>query len=183
MKPKLGRNLALRYLFTTMAWMMLFYAGLYQPWSPQSLPGQWLTNYLEFIAAVSASALRLLGEPVSLNGAVVSGRFSYSVVVDCAALDVHALFLGAVLAFPSSWRSRAVGLMGGTLTIFAINIARLVVLYYAGLESLSLFKTLHEEVLVLVIVGLVCGLFLLWARWAIRTAAAPSIATAAGSAT
>jgi exosortase/archaeosortase family protein len=175
--------MAIRYVFTTMAWMALFYAVLYQPWPRQSLPGKWLGNYLELIAAASASSLELLGENVSLNGAIVSGRFSYSVVVDCAALDVQAFFVAAVLAFPSGLRSRVAGLVGGTLTIFTVNIVRLVVLYYAGLESLSLFKTLHEEVFVLLVVGLVCGVFLLWARWAIRSATGIPPQTATGTVT
>ncbi len=47
-----------------------------------------------------------------------------------------------------------------------INTACLVTLYYAGAHSSSPFKTLHEEVFVLVIVALVCGMFLAWATWA-----------------
>jgi len=39
-------------------------------------------------------------------------------------------------------------------------------LYFAGARSLRLFQVLHEEVLVLLVILCVCGLFAVWARWA-----------------
>lgn len=157
---------AVVYLLTTAALMMALYALAYHAWDATSLGGKLLLAYLEAVAQVSAASLRLMGEKVTLVDTTVSGRFAYVVVVDCAALDVQALFAAAVLAFPSPWRTRLAGLVCGMAAIFSINITRLIVLYYAGASSLDLFNTLHEEVFVLVIVALVCGLFLGWARWA-----------------
>ncbi len=157
---------AITYLVTTAGLMVALYALAYHSWDATSFAGRVLVAYLEAVAQVSAASLRLLGESVTTNDATVSGRFSYVVVVDCAALDVQALFVAAVLAFPSPWRTRLLGVVGGVAAIFAINITRLVGLYYAGASSLDLFHTLHQEVFVLAIVLLVCGLFLVWARWA-----------------
>lgn len=160
------KRAAIRYVLTLGAILLVLYALVYHSWGPESFASEWLTSYLGLVANVSASVLRLLGEQVSLHGTSVSGRFSYVVVVDCAALDVQAMFTAAVLAFPARWVARLIGLASGLAAIFVINTARLVTLYYAGSYSSSLFKTLHEEVFVLVIVALVCGMFLLWATWA-----------------
>lgn len=165
------RRRAIRYVLTMGALMAGLYGIAYQSWSPDGFMGRQLIAYLETVAGLSGVVLRLLGEPVTVQNSVVSGNFSYVVVVDCAALDVQALFAAAVLAFPSRWTTRLIGLVLGLFAIFVINIARLVALYYAGSKSLDLFKTLHEEVFVLVIVGLVCGLFLAWARWAAQATA------------
>lgn len=165
------RRRAIRYVLTMGALMAGLYGIAYQSWSPDGFMGKQLISYLESIAELSGVVLRLLGESVTVQNSVVSGNFSYVVVVDCAALDVQALFAAAVLAFPSRWTTRLIGLVTGLFAIFVINIARLVALYYAGSKSLDLFKTLHEEVFVLVIVGLVCGLFLAWARWAAQATA------------
>lgn len=154
------------YLVTTAGLMVALYALAYHSWEASSFAGQLLLAYLEAVAQVSAASLRLFGESITINDATVSGRFSYVVVVDCAALDVQALFVAAVLAFPSPWRARLMGVVGGVAAIFALNTTRLVLLYYAGASSLDLFHTLHQEVFVLAIVLLVCGLFLVWARWA-----------------
>lgn len=177
------RRRALRYVLTMGALMAGLYGIAYQSWSPNAFMGQRLIGYLETVAQLSGVVLRVLGEPVTVQNSVVSGTFSYVVVVDCAALDVQALFAAAVLAFPSRWTTRLIGLVAGLSAIFVINIMRLVALYYAGSRSLDLFKTLHEEVFVLVIVGLVCGLFLAWARWAAQATAdaelAPTLSKAA----
>lgn len=157
---------ALRYMLTTGGLMVALYALAYNSWDANSGIGRGFLAYLETVAQLSAITLRALGEQITVAGTTVSGRFSYVVVVDCAALDVQALFVAAVVAFPSPWRTRLIGLVGGITAIFTLNILRLVVLYYAGATSLDLFNTLHEEVFVLLIVALVCGIFLAWARWA-----------------
>jgi exosortase/archaeosortase family protein len=163
-----GGPSALRYVLTTSALMIAIYALVYGTYSPSSLPGVALTQYLNGTAQGSAWVLRLLGETVELRGATVSGRFSYVVVLDCAALDAKALLSAAILAFPAPWWTRGVGIVCGWAAIYLVNVARLVVLYFAGARSMELFHVLHEEVLVFVIIGLVCGVFLVWARWAKR---------------
>jgi hypothetical protein len=41
------------------------------------------------------------------------------IVLDCSAVDAQALFVGAVLAFPATWRRRAIGAAAGLLALFA----------------------------------------------------------------
>jgi exosortase/archaeosortase family protein len=155
-----------RFLAGTLLLMLLFYAVLYQPYAEDSLPARCLVSYLELVARGSALWLGWLGEVVSVEGTTVGGRFPFVVVLDCAALDAQALFAAAVLAFPARLGDKLLGLGAGLLAIASINIARLVLLYFAGTHSLRLFQVLHEEVLVLLIILTVCGLFAAWARWA-----------------
>jgi len=165
-----------RFLGGTLLLMLVFYAALYQPYAADSLPGRCLVRYLELVAHGSALWLGWLGEVVSVEGTTVDGRFPFVVVLDCAALDAQALFAAAVLAFPARLGDKLLGLAAGLLAIAGINIARLVLLYFAGTRSLRLFQVLHEEVLVLLIILIVCGLFAAWARWAReRVAPAPAI--------
>jgi exosortase/archaeosortase family protein len=159
-----------RYLIVTVILMAGFYALLYHPHEAESWPGQALYAYLRMTAEVSARILRWVGEDAVAHDTQVFGRFPYVVVLDCAALDAQALYAAAVLAFPARPWLRAVGVVYGLLAIFGINIARLVILYFAGAASPELFHTLHEEVLVFVVIALVCLLFLTWA-WAARRAA------------
>jgi exosortase/archaeosortase family protein len=166
------------YLVLTVTLMLGFYSVLYQPYDPLSWPGTWLLAYLEVSARSSAALLTLFGESVSLSGTQVLGRFPFVVVLDCAALDAQALFAAAVLAFPVQAWKRVAGLLGGLVLIFGINTLRLVALYFAGVRSLDLFHTLHEEVFVFVIIACVCLLFFGWARWARGAAAISEVGAA-----
>ena len=159
--------------------MALFYAVLYHPYSTESLPGRALGAYLQFVAAGSAALLRWFGEDISVQGTTVLGRFPYVVVLDCAALDAQALFAAAVLAFPVSLRDKLIGLVGGLCAIWCINVARLGLLYFAGANSLHLFQVLHEEVMVMLVIVSVCGLFVAWARWAHARTSLPAAASVA----
>ena len=172
--PLRSRTTAGRFLLLTLLLMVAFYSALYQPYSEQSLPGRLLVAHLELVARASGGVLQLLGEPVSVQGTSVSGRFPYLVVLDCAALDAQALFAAAVLAFPVRLRPKLLGLAGGLVLIALLNVGRLVLLYFAGVHSERLFQVLHEEVMVLLIILAVCGLFVSWARWALRQTPQPS---------
>jgi exosortase/archaeosortase family protein len=153
------------YVLVTAALMFGLYAALYQPYSADSAPGRVLHWYLTKLASLSSVCLNLGGEDTQAEGNTVFGRFPFSVVLDCAALDAQALFTAAVVAFPAPIWKRAVGLGLGLIGVFLLNLARLVALYFAGASSLDLFHWLHEEVFVLVIIALVCGMFAVWARW------------------
>jgi len=146
--------------------MVAFYAVLYHPYSEESVAGRLLAAYLELVARASAGVLGLLGEVVSLQGTTVVGRFPFTVVLDCGALDAQALFAAAVLAFPTAISRKLIGLAGGLSVIGLINVGRLILLYFAGAHSLRLFHVLHEEVMVLFVIASVCGMFLSWAWWA-----------------
>jgi exosortase/archaeosortase family protein len=161
-----GKGDPRRFLFWTLLLMLVFYAALYHPYAEASLPGRFLIAYLRFVAIGSATLLGWLGESVSVEQTTVLGRFPFVVVLDCAALDAQALFAAAVLAFPACPRLKLVGLVGGVAAIWLLNVLRLVLLYFAGVRSVELFQVLHEEVLVLLIIACVCGLFVAWARWA-----------------
>jgi exosortase/archaeosortase family protein len=157
---------SLRYVASLALVMLGFYALIYAPHEGVGAAASVLEFYLEATALASAALLRVFGELVQLDGTQVSGRFSFVVVLDCAALDAQALFAASVLAYPAPWWARVVGVCVGAFGIFLLNVARLVGLYFAGAHSLELFHLLHEEVLVFVLVALVCGGFLLWLRWA-----------------
>ena len=86
------------------------------------------------------------------HGDLIDGRFSMRIVLDCAALDAHALLAAAVLTFPARWRQRIAGVVAGALVVAAVNIARIGVLYFVGVRWPSAFPVLHEEVLQIAII-------------------------------
>jgi exosortase/archaeosortase family protein len=101
-------------------------------------------------------------------GTLIVGRFSLRIVLDCAALDAHALLAAAVLAFPVAWRRRIAGVVAGTPIVGAINVIRIVILYVAGVRWPDAFHVLHEEVLQLLIIVSTFLVFAAWIVWARR---------------
>jgi exosortase/archaeosortase family protein len=154
------------YLVRAAGLMAVFYALLYFPYPPGSLPLRAFAWYLHHIALAAGAIARLFDGSVTVADDLVQGRFSLRIVLDCAALDAHALFAAAVLAFPAPWSRRAAGVVAGTVLIALVNLARIVALYVAGLRWPASFHLLHEEVLQMAIILATFVAFAGWILWA-----------------
>ena len=168
-----SRNQALRFIVLAAAIGCVAYTALYFPYPPGSLPVRVLTWYLRLVARAAAAGASLFDHSAVALGDVVQGSYSVKIVLDCAALDAHALYGAAVLAFPARWSARAWGLLLGTALLAVVNVGRIVLLYVAGIRWPAAFHVLHEEILQLAIVLAAFFAFLAWILWVQRTSRSP----------
>jgi exosortase H (IPTLxxWG-CTERM-specific) len=125
------------------------------------------------VARVSAGALRLLGEPVTVEGTTIrSSLFSVQIENGCNGVETALLFGSAVLAFPAPWRRRIAGLVLGFAAIQLVNLVRVVSLFWIGAHRPALFSSSHTVLWQSIVV--LCGvlLFLAWATREQRVRAA-----------
>jgi len=120
------------------------------------------------LARITAGILNLLGHPTVVTGTTVSSEvFGITVVTACTGLFTTGLFLMAVIAFPTGWTSRLIGVGLGVGGIFLLNVVRLVSLYYIGVHLPRLLDPAHQLVWQSVLIVFAVALWLLWAgRWA-----------------
>jgi exosortase/archaeosortase family protein len=120
-------------------------------------------------AALVARIGHLLGmEAVQEPGSLVrfgdeSDGFRFFVSNECTALAVAVTYLVAVVAYPTHWRARLWGLAIGLPALYALNIARLLLLGLVGLHAREHFDAAHAywwQAL------FVTGVGLLWFAWA-----------------
>ena len=117
-------------------------------------------------AASAAQTLNALGASVVNTGTVVgSSSFAYDVVAECTAIGPIILFAGAVLAYPATWRSRAIGIGMGVVLLSAINLVRLVSLFYIGAYFPNYLPMAHYLVWQ---AAIIIFAILLWLWWADR---------------
>jgi exosortase H (IPTLxxWG-CTERM-specific) len=120
--------------------------------------------FTSVVARASGGILNLLSENVTVEGTEIrSPAFSVDVENGCNGLETALLLAAAVLAFPATWRSRAVGLLVGFAGIQVINLVRVVSLFWIGRHRPSLFSTAHTVIWQSVVVLAGVCLFLLWA--------------------
>lgn len=115
-------------------------------------------------AVVTSGVLNLLGnETVSRGTEILSKEFGISVVTACTGLFVAGLFLAAVVAFPTSWRARLVGVAVGIVALFVVNVVRLASLYYIGRYWRSALEPAHQLVWQSLVIAIAVVLWLVWA--------------------
>ncbi len=91
----------------------------------------------------------------------------------CEGVDALFLLMAAFLVAPLPGRARALGLLCGVALLYAINQARILLLFYVFRRDPALFATLHGTVTPIVVVLLLAAYFHAWLhRHAARTAAA-----------
>jgi exosortase/archaeosortase family protein len=168
-----GRRFALRYAAISSV-LFTFYCFPYEQMGISERP---FVTYLNLYARLVGSTLSVLGESVVVSDSHIHGRFPLQMVRNCDAIEVMILFSGAVLAIDASWVRRSVALLAGLLAIVAMNVARIVGLFYVGVHAQDAFATMHEEVFPLVLVACAaCLLVVVLGRLATRRGAAAGVA-------
>lgn len=154
---------------------LMLVAGLF---SLELLPAVQKTVVLPFtsvIATVSAALMRLFDDQVLAFGKVLwdqGSGFSVSIEPGCNGVEASIILIAAMLAFPSSWTSKVIGILVGMLTVQSLNLLRIVTLFYLGQWSRTLFEWAHLYVWQALIVLDVLLVFLVWLRWQARPSAA-----------
>jgi exosortase/archaeosortase family protein len=134
------------------------------PWSEKPL-----SDFLSVYAHVSNWVLVACGQNSHVTGTTIQGPVvSLSVMRGCDALDPILVLCAGILAYPASWRSKAIGLALGLPALFLINIVRILSLYAIQLKAPAFFDPVHLDIWPVVFVILAGLLWFVWVRWALR---------------
>lgn len=155
-----SRRRSLGFLARFLALLVLFYVIV----ASNPVNDAVVVPFTAGIAAVSGGFLNALGETVAIAGTELrSGAFAVNIENGCNGVETALLFCSAVLAFPAAWRRRLVGLFVGFLAIQAVNLVRVVTLFWVGLHRPALFHSSHTVLWQSVVVLFGVLLFLFWA--------------------
>ena len=125
--------------------------------------------YLRSNAEVSGAILRCFGEQVAVDDVSVSSpSFALEIRRGCDAVEPSALYIAAVIALPVLIWKRLAGIVVGTALLAAINLVRILSLYYVGMHWPTAFEAMHLDVWQAVFILLVIVFWAVWARWARR---------------
>ncbi|MBI2432509.1 MAG: archaeosortase/exosortase family protein [Candidatus Hydrogenedentes bacterium] len=128
------------------------------------------------LAAVREELQRLREEQERLpkglesRGALIGKTFTFIVIPECGAFEVMAIFLAAVIGFPTSLRKRLLGLLLGMPVLYVVNIMRLSCLAVIGALSGSgeWFDFAHNYVWQAIYIVFVVAVWLAWVEYIVK---------------
>lgn len=125
------------------------------------------------IARASGVLLAALGVPNQTYGTVIRGDdgFSVNILDGCNGMDVAAIVVSAVVAFPSTLVQKGIGVVLGLLGVQIVNLVRIVTLYLIGMRYPALFESFHYYVWQSAVIVLSMAIWLFWAEYLVRRAA------------
>ena len=103
--------------------------------------------------------------------------FGVSIEPGCNGVEACIILFAAIVAFPSTWKHRAWGLGLGFVAVQALNVVRVISLFYLGQWNDTAFKIAHEYLWQGLIMLDVLVVWLLWVR------ANPDLSADAGTGT
>jgi exosortase H (IPTLxxWG-CTERM-specific) len=146
---------------------LVLLAGLFvlelTPWAQQWFVVPW-TNAL---AAIAAGIVKLFDAQVLAHGKVLQSAgngFAVSIEAGCNGVEATIVLVAAILAFPSSWTRKLIGLAIGIVAVQGLNIARVISLFYLGQWNFDAFEWAHLYVWQALIMLDVMVVWLLWVR-------------------
>ena len=123
--------------------------------------------WTEALARVSAGLVTLFDSRVAAVGKVLQSTtsgFAISIEAGCNGIEAAIILIAAMLAFPAPWKHRFVGILAGLTAVQALNVARVVSLFYIGQWNFTAFQWAHLYVWQALIMLDVLVVWLVWIR-------------------
>ncbi len=110
-------------------------------------PGQTLVGpWTAFVASASAGLVQAFDGDAAARGIVLYSQksgFAVAIQAGCNGIEAMLVLVAGMLAYPATWRQRAAGIAIGAMAIQALNLARVVSLFYLGQWNREWFEWAH----------------------------------------
>lgn len=119
------------------------------------------------IATISAGVTQLFDSSVQSHGIVLQSMTNgtaVSIQPGCNGVEAMICLTAAIIAFPASWRSKAYGLFFGFIAIQALNIVRIISLFYLLQWDKDWFEWAHLYLWQALIILDALVVFIIWVR-------------------
>lgn len=126
--------------------------------------------YTSGVVFITSKVLGIINIPCTYYGSIIQlPSISLDIQFGCNGLEAVMIFSVAVIAFPSSWKSKLLGIISGFIVLQVINIVRIAGLAYAGIHFKKLFQYIHIYVAQGVMIAIALGLFFIYIHYANTT--------------
>jgi len=132
--------------------------------------------WTEMLARISAGLVSLMDPHVSVFGRILrstTNGFAISIEAGCNGIEAVIILVAAMLAFPAPWKFRVLGIAAGIVAVQALNVVRVVSLFYLGQWSTRAFEWAHLYLWQALIMLDVLIVWMVWIR-ALRARPSPA---------
>ena len=130
---------------------------------------EWVTlPFTGVLADVSGFLIKLFDEQVHTEGVVIrslENGFAVAIAPGCDGIEAVIILVAAVVAFPSPWKMKLAGIAVGFFAIQALNLVRIISLFYMGQWSQTAFDWFHLYLWQALIVLDALAVWLIWLRY------------------
>ena len=138
------------------------------PFFKRAFPGA-IQFLVRATAAIEYAMLVAFTDQARLTGDTVQfGSFGVTIISECTGLFEMAIYASCVLAFPTSWRNRGLGLLFGIPAIYAFNVLRILCLLLVGHYAFASFDFFHLYFWQGTLILMITSVWMLWIYLVVR---------------
>lgn len=142
--------------------LLVFYAF----WISPFFQTQVVENVAIFYAQIAGFIIKIFNYPILISGDTLGhSNFSISIKNGCDAIEATAILLCGMLVYPAKFKYKVVGLLFGGLILVAINLFRIVSLYFNGIYTPSIFEFMHTGVWQVLFIIFPIIIIFRWINW------------------
>ena len=153
----------IRFFVLFMVLLALMFGVELTPWAQQWFVEPWTA----VLARISASLVTGFDPGVISIGKVLRSTgngFAVSIEAGCNGVEATIVLIAAMLAFPSPWKHKLVGLAAGIVAVQGLNVIRVISLFYLGQWNREVFEWARLYVWQALIMLDVLIVWLVWVR-------------------
>jgi exosortase H (IPTLxxWG-CTERM-specific) len=124
--------------------------------------------FTELLARASAWIVTLFDARVHAEGIILrslENGFAVSIQPGCNGIEASIVLIAAILAFPAPWKHKLIGLGVGLGAIQALNLVRIISLFYLGQWNMTYFEWAHLYLWQALIMLDALVVFVIWVRF------------------
>lgn len=165
--PRFFKSPAVQYLSLFALLAITLFSVLATPWAERLF----VQPFTQLLVDICALVLAPFDGRVQAQGDILrfsDGHGAVQVLAGCNAVEVCALLIAAILAFPGRLRDGLIGAAVGVIALQLVNLLRIISLLYLSRGSESMFEFFHHYVwdAMIGLEGLL--VFFFWTRWQSR---------------
>lgn len=127
-----------------------------------------ITPFTSMLAKVSAALITPFDNSVVSYGKILQfedSSFAVSIEAGCNGVEAMIVLVAAVVAYPASWQARLAAIALGFLAVQAMNILRIISLFYLGDWNIEVFSWVHLYLWPVLIMLDVLVVFMVYLSW------------------
>lgn len=151
------------------------------PWAQKYFVMPWTNGLAHFCAQLVA----FFDDTAVASGKVLrstANNFAVSIEAGCNGIEATIILLAAVLAFPSTIKQKLWGLAIGFVAIQALNVVRIISLFYIGQWNMTVFDWAHLHIWPALIILDALIFFMIWLRFVTKQQAKKELPPPSGGA-
>lgn len=121
--------------------------------------------YINLNAYLSGNLIKLFADNVSVSGnKIISDGLVIILSFGCEGSESLVIFIAGLLAFPSKLNYKLKGLFLGGAVLYALNIIRIIILFFIGKMDFEIFHLFHDEILPIVFIIISVIAWVIWLK-------------------